>query len=74
MGKPGSEVHSGSAFLLGRCHRTKEQGSLGYLQKGAPNDEPQNQKGIWRQEKIGGAPGEEVRVILKTGKTSWLEG
>ena len=36
VGKPGGEVHSGLAFLLGRCHgRTKQQGRLGYLQKGA---------------------------------------
>ena len=49
MGKPGGEVHSGLAFLLGRCHgKTEEQGSLGYLQKGAQNDEPHNQRGIQR--------------------------
>lgn len=75
MGKPGGEVHSGLAFLLGRCHgKTEEQGSLGYLQKGAQNDEPQNHRGVRRQEKIGGAPGEEVKVRLKTGRISWLEG
>lgn len=44
------------------------------MQKGAQIGEPWDQRGIRREEMIGGAPGEEVPVRLKIDEISWLEG
>ena len=54
--------------------KDKTAGPLRLFAKGCPNDEPHDQRGTRRQEKIGGAPGEEVKVRLQTGRISWLEG
>lgn len=79
MADPCDEDHSGLGFLPRRCHRgTKEQGSLGHLEKGTQNDEPWNQRGIRREEIMVGGSGlgsrEEVLVRSKIDGKIWLEG